>query len=44
MTSAGKAGFERAHAVFLRSIDRNLTRHLEPHEADAMSAALARLS
>ena len=44
MTSAGEAGFERAHAVFLRSIDRNLTRHLEPHEADAMSAALARLS
>ena len=44
MTSAGKAGFERAHAVFLRSIDRNLTRRLEPHEADAMSAALARLS
>jgi DNA-binding MarR family transcriptional regulator len=44
MTPAGKAGFERAHAVFLRSLDRNLSRHLGPDEADAMSATLARLS
>jgi DNA-binding MarR family transcriptional regulator len=43
MTPAGKAGFEHAHAVFLRSLDRNLSRHLEPDEADAMSAALSRL-
>jgi DNA-binding MarR family transcriptional regulator len=44
ITPAGKAGFERAHAVFLRSLDRNLSRHLEPGEVDAVSAALSRLS
>jgi DNA-binding MarR family transcriptional regulator len=44
MTPAGQAGFERAHAVFLRSLDRNLGRHLEAGEVDAMNAALSRLS
>ncbi len=44
ITPAGKAGFERAHAVFLRSLDRNLSRHLVPGEVDAVSAALSRLS
>jgi DNA-binding MarR family transcriptional regulator len=44
ITAAGQAGFEKAHAVFLRSLDRNLASHLEPDDADAMSAALARLS
>ena len=44
LTPAGKAGFDRAHAVFLRSLDRNLGRLLETDEADAMTAALARLS
>jgi DNA-binding MarR family transcriptional regulator len=44
ITTAGQAGFEKAHAVFLRSLDRNLTSHLEPDDADAMSAALSRLS
>lgn len=44
MTPAGKAGFEKAHAVFLRSLDHNLGRHLAPGEADAVSAALSRLS
>lgn len=44
MTPAGRAGFERAHAVFLRSLDRNLGRHLEAGEVDAMNAALARLA
>ena len=43
-TPAGQAGFERAHAVFLRSLDRNLGRHLEAGEVDAMNAALSRLS
>jgi DNA-binding MarR family transcriptional regulator len=43
-TAAGRRGFERAHAVFLRSLDRNLGRHLETDEADAMTAALSRLS
>jgi DNA-binding MarR family transcriptional regulator len=44
LTPAGKVAFERAHAVFLRSLDRNLGRHLEPGEADAVNAALSRLS
>ena len=44
VTPTGKAGFEKARAVFLRSIDRNLGRHLAPDEADAVNAALSRLS
>jgi DNA-binding MarR family transcriptional regulator len=44
MTPAGHAGFERAHAVFLRSLHRNLGRHLESGEAETMSDALSRLS
>jgi DNA-binding MarR family transcriptional regulator len=44
ITPAGKAGFEKAHAVFLRSLDRNLASHLETVDADAMSAALSRLA
>jgi DNA-binding MarR family transcriptional regulator len=44
ITVAGQAGFEKAHAVFLRSLDRNLASHLETDDADAMSAVLARLS
>jgi DNA-binding MarR family transcriptional regulator len=44
ITPSGKAGFEKAHAVFVRSLNRNLGRHLESGEADAMNAALSRLS
>jgi DNA-binding MarR family transcriptional regulator len=44
ITPAGQAGFDKAHAVFLRSLDRNLTSHLDADDADAMSVALARLS
>jgi len=44
ITPSGKARFEKAHAVFLRSLDRNLASHLETGDADAMSAALSRLS
>jgi len=44
ITPAGKAGFERAHSVFLRSLDRNLSRHLDTGEAETVSAALSRLS
>ena len=44
ITPAGKVGFEKAHAVFLRSLDRNLASHLETDDADAMNAALARLA
>jgi len=44
VTVVGQASFEKAHAVFLRSLDRNLASHLETDDADAMSAVLARLS
>jgi DNA-binding MarR family transcriptional regulator len=44
ITPAGQAGFDKAHSVFLRSLDRNLASHLETDDADAMSAALSRLS
>jgi DNA-binding MarR family transcriptional regulator len=44
ITPAGQAGFDKAHAVFLRSLDRNLASHLEADDADAIGAALARLS
>jgi DNA-binding MarR family transcriptional regulator len=44
ITPAGESGFKKAHAVFLRSLDRNLASHLETDDADAMSAALSRLS
>ena len=44
LTDTGKAALERAHAVFLRSLDRNLAGHLQPGEADLVNAALSRLS
>jgi len=44
ITPARKAGFDKAHEVFLRSLDRNLASHLETDDADATSAVLARLS
>jgi DNA-binding MarR family transcriptional regulator len=44
LTEKGKAAYERAHAVFLKSLDRNLGTLLEPGEAEAVSAALARLA
>ena len=44
MTDKGWAAYEKAHAVFLRSLDRNLGALLEPGEADAVSAALERLT
>jgi DNA-binding MarR family transcriptional regulator len=44
LTPAGKVGLAKAHAVFLRSLDRNFARHLETDDADAMTAALSRLS
>ena len=43
LTSKGEAAFERAHTVFLKSLDRNFGRRLQPGEAEAVSAALARL-
>jgi DNA-binding MarR family transcriptional regulator len=44
MTDKGKAAYEKSHAVFLRSLDRNLGALLDPGEAEAVSAALQRLS
>jgi DNA-binding MarR family transcriptional regulator len=44
LTETGKAAYEKAHAVFLRSLDRNLGTLLEPGEAEAVSTALARLA
>ncbi len=43
-TERGQAAFERAHAVFMRSLDRHFGRHLKPDEANVLSDALARLS
>jgi len=44
LTEKGKTAYEKAHAIFLRSLDRNLGALLEPGEAEAVSAALARLT
>jgi DNA-binding MarR family transcriptional regulator len=43
LTPKGKAAFEKAHVVFLRSLERNLSSHLQPDEAEQIQAALARL-
>lgn len=44
LTEKGKTAYEKAHAVFLRSLDRNLGTLLQPGEAEAVSIALARLA
>src|SRR6266699_5794910 len=44
MTPKGEAGFKKAHAAFIASLERNFGDALKPGEADAVSAALARLS
>ena len=44
LTEKGTATYEQAHAIFLRSLDRNISTLLEPGEADAVSAALDRLT
>lgn len=44
LTDKGRIAYENAHAVFLRSLDRNLGALLEPGEAEAVSAALGRLT
>jgi DNA-binding MarR family transcriptional regulator len=44
LTDKGRAAYEKAHTVFLRSLDRNLGALLEPGEAEAVSAALGRLA
>jgi DNA-binding MarR family transcriptional regulator len=44
LTDKGRATYEKAHTVFLRSLERNLGSHLQPGEADLVHAALSRLS
>lgn len=44
LTDKGKAAYEKSHAVFLSSLDRNLGTLLEPGEADSVSEALERLT
>ncbi|MHB8613183.1 MAG: MarR family winged helix-turn-helix transcriptional regulator [Candidatus Dormibacteraceae bacterium] len=44
LTEKGSAAYQKAHAIFLRSLDRNLGTLLEPGEAKAVSTALARLT
>jgi DNA-binding MarR family transcriptional regulator len=44
LTDKGRAAYEKAHTVFLRSLDDNLGTILEPDEAEAVSAALSRLT
>jgi DNA-binding MarR family transcriptional regulator len=44
LTERGKTAYTRAHAVFLKSLDRNLGSHLQAGEADLVHAALSRLS
>jgi DNA-binding MarR family transcriptional regulator len=44
LTDKGRAAYEKAHAVFLHSLDRNLGTLLEPGDAEAVSAALSRLT
>jgi len=43
MTDKGKATYLKAHAVFVRSLERNL-KQLEPGEAELVQTALSRLS
>lgn len=43
MTDAGKLAYDRAHAVFVRTVTRNLSRHLDAEAADAVHSVLARL-
>jgi DNA-binding MarR family transcriptional regulator len=43
LTSKGEAAFKTAHKVFLGSLERNFGSSLKPGEAEAISAALARL-
>ena len=43
LTSKGESTFEKAHAVFLASLDRTLGRRLDAPDAAAVQAALAKL-
>ena len=43
LTARGKASYDRAHTVLLRSLQRSLGSRLNPDEADTVHAALSRL-
>ena len=43
-TPRGEAAFKKAHAAFVTSLERNYGDAFKPGEADAVSAALAKLS
>jgi DNA-binding MarR family transcriptional regulator len=44
LTDKGKTAYDKAHAIFVHSLDRNFGTLFEPGEAEAVSAALARLT
>src|SRR5579859_5338621 len=44
ITAKGKAAHKRAHAVYMRSLERNLGSVLSPSEAASLRAALERLA
>ena len=44
ITARGAAAYKRGHAVFVRSLRRNLVSQLEPQEIEALRASLERLS
>jgi DNA-binding MarR family transcriptional regulator len=43
LTEKGKAAYEKAYAVYVRSLEQNLGSHLAPEDADTIHAALSRL-
>jgi DNA-binding MarR family transcriptional regulator len=43
LTTKGEAAFARAHAVFLKSLERNFGGSLKAEEAEVISTALSRL-
>ncbi|HEY1455189.1 MAG TPA: MarR family transcriptional regulator [Candidatus Dormibacteraeota bacterium] len=42
MTEAGRLAYEKAHAVFIRSVTRNLNSQLDADAVDAVHSALGR--
>lgn len=44
ITNKGEAAYKRGHAVFVRSLKRNLTSQLGPEEIEALRESLDRLS
>jgi DNA-binding MarR family transcriptional regulator len=43
ITAAGLKAHEKAHAIFIRSVDQALSSQLKPEEAEAIRATLSRL-